>query len=114
MDRGSGSGCDLFPAPASTGTAVGLSYFGPPLSTANPILVGPVQLLTSFPGLPDRSFHRSHLLLERWETRTILPIRSLVEWAAKSVGAGRLLDLPENSIGVEFNHGVEIPSGSRG
>jgi hypothetical protein len=40
--RGSGPGCDLFPAPASTGTAVGLSYFGPPPSTVNPSLVGPV------------------------------------------------------------------------
>src|SRR6201998_3317674 len=45
--RGSGPGCDLFPAPASTGTAVGLSYFGPPPSTVNPSLVGPVQLLNS-------------------------------------------------------------------
>lgn len=45
--RGSGPGCDLFPAPASTGTAVGLSYFGPPPSTVNPSLVGPVQLLNT-------------------------------------------------------------------
>jgi hypothetical protein len=45
--RGSGPGCDLFPAPASTGAAVGLSYFGPPPSTVNPSLVGPVQLLNS-------------------------------------------------------------------
>jgi hypothetical protein len=42
-----GPGCDLFPAPASTGAAVGLSYFGPPPSTVNPSLVGPVQLLNS-------------------------------------------------------------------
>jgi len=27
--RGDGPGCDLFPAPASVGTTVGLSYFGP-------------------------------------------------------------------------------------
>jgi hypothetical protein len=40
-------GCDLFPAPASTGTNVGLSYFGPPPSTVNPSLVGPVQLLNT-------------------------------------------------------------------
>lgn len=40
-------GCDLFPAPASIGTKVGLSYFGPPPSTVNPSLVGPVQLLAS-------------------------------------------------------------------
>lgn len=40
-------GCDLFPAPASIGTKVGLSYFGPPPSTVNPSLVGPVQLLDS-------------------------------------------------------------------
>src|ERR1700688_3994799 len=42
-----GPGCDLFPAPASTGAAVGLSYFGPPPSTVNPSLVGPVQLLNT-------------------------------------------------------------------
>jgi hypothetical protein len=40
-------GCDLFPAPASVGTTVGLSYFGPPPSTVNPSLVGPVQLLNT-------------------------------------------------------------------
>jgi hypothetical protein len=40
-------GCDLFPAPASIGSKVGLSYFGPPPSTVNPSLVGPVQLLDS-------------------------------------------------------------------
>jgi hypothetical protein len=38
-------GCDLFPAPANIGTNVGLSYFGPPPSTVNQSLVGPVQLL---------------------------------------------------------------------
>ena len=42
-----GPGCNLFPAPASTGAAVPLSYFGPPPSTVNPSLVGPVQLLNS-------------------------------------------------------------------
>ena len=40
-------GCDLFPAPASIGANVGLSYFGPPPSTVNPSLVGPVQLLNT-------------------------------------------------------------------
>ena len=45
--RGPGPGCDLFPAPASVGTNVGLSYFGPPPSTVNESLVGPVQLLKS-------------------------------------------------------------------
>ena len=40
-------GCDVFPAPASVGATVGLSYFGPPPSTVNPSLVGPVQLLNS-------------------------------------------------------------------
>ena len=40
-------GCDVFPAPASTGTKVGLSYFGPPPSTVNQSLVGPVQLLNT-------------------------------------------------------------------
>jgi hypothetical protein len=42
---GPGPGCDVFPAPASIGTAVPLSYFGPPPSTVNQSLVGPVQLL---------------------------------------------------------------------
>jgi hypothetical protein len=40
-------GCDLFPAPANIGTSVGLSYFGPPPSTVNQSLVGPVQLLNT-------------------------------------------------------------------
>ncbi len=42
---GPGPGCNLFPAPASVGASVGLSYFGPPPSSVNPSLVGPVQLL---------------------------------------------------------------------
>ena len=42
---GPGPGCNLFPAPASIGTAVPLSYFGPPPSDTNRSLVGPVQLL---------------------------------------------------------------------
>ena len=46
---GPGPGCDVFPAPASVGTAVGLSYFGPPPSTVNQSLVGPVQLLNTGP-----------------------------------------------------------------
>lgn len=41
---GPGQGCDLFPAPANIGTAVPLSYFGPPPSSVNQSLVGPVQL----------------------------------------------------------------------
>jgi len=45
--RAGSPGCDLFPAPASIGTKVGLSYFGPSPSTVNPSLVGPVQLLNS-------------------------------------------------------------------
>ena len=44
---GPGPGCNLFPAPPSIGAAVNLSYFGPPPSTSNPSLVGPVQLLKS-------------------------------------------------------------------
>ena len=42
---GPGPGCNLFPAPASVGSSVPLSYFGPPPSTTNRSLVGPVQLL---------------------------------------------------------------------
>src|SRR6266850_2159411 len=44
---GPGPGCNLFPAPASIGASVNLSYFGPPPSESNPSLVGPVQLLKS-------------------------------------------------------------------
>src|SRR6185295_13181638 len=44
---GPGPGCNLLPAPASVGASVGLSYFGPPPSSTNPSLVGPVQLLKS-------------------------------------------------------------------
>jgi hypothetical protein len=44
---GTGPGCNLFPAPASIGTTVPLSYFGPPPSSQNPSLVGPEQLLKS-------------------------------------------------------------------
>ena len=40
-------GCDLFPAPASVGANVDLSYFGPPPSSVNQSLVGPVQLLNT-------------------------------------------------------------------
>jgi hypothetical protein len=46
---GPGPGCDLFPAPASVGASVPLSYFGPSPSTTNPSLVGPVQLLNTGP-----------------------------------------------------------------
>ena len=46
---GPGPGCNLFPAPASVGAAVSLSYFGPPPSTTNRSLVGPVQLLNTGP-----------------------------------------------------------------
>jgi hypothetical protein len=46
---GPGPGCNLFPAPASVGAAVPLSYFGPPPSTTNPSLVGPVQTLNTGP-----------------------------------------------------------------
>src|SRR5258707_3439401 len=42
---GPGPGCDLLPGPPSVGASIPLSYFGPPPSTTNPILVGPVQLL---------------------------------------------------------------------
>jgi len=44
---GPGPGCNLFPAPPSTGASVPLSYFGPPPSASNPSLVGPFQLLQS-------------------------------------------------------------------
>jgi hypothetical protein len=42
---GPGPGCNVFPAAASVGATVDLSYFGPPPSENNPSLVGPVQLL---------------------------------------------------------------------
>jgi hypothetical protein len=44
---GPGPGCNLFPAPASVGASVPLSYFGPPPSSINRSFVGPVQLLNS-------------------------------------------------------------------
>jgi hypothetical protein len=44
---GPGPGCDLFPAPASVGASVPLTYFGPSPSSVNPSFVGPVQLLNS-------------------------------------------------------------------
>jgi hypothetical protein len=44
---GPGPGCDVFPASANIGTAVPLSYFGPPPSTVNQSLVGPIQLLNT-------------------------------------------------------------------
>jgi hypothetical protein len=44
---GPGPGCNVFPASANIGTAVSLSYFGPPPSTVNQSLVGPVQLLNT-------------------------------------------------------------------
>jgi hypothetical protein len=48
--RGGGlPGCDLFPAPPSVGATVDLSYFGPPPSSVNRSLVGPVQLLNTGP-----------------------------------------------------------------
>src|ERR1700730_3453073 len=46
---GPGPGCNLFPPPPSVGATVNLSYFGPPPSTVNRSLVGPVQLLNSGP-----------------------------------------------------------------
>src|SRR6266576_3914692 len=46
---GPGPGCNLFPAPLSVGATVNLSYFGPPPSTVNRSLVGPVQLLNTGP-----------------------------------------------------------------
>ncbi len=44
---GPGPGCNLFPAPASVGATVPITYFGPPPSASNPSLVGPYQLLQS-------------------------------------------------------------------
>jgi hypothetical protein len=46
---GPGPGCNVFPAPPSVGATVNLSYFGPPPSTVNRSLVGPVQLLNTGP-----------------------------------------------------------------
>src|SRR5258707_2991749 len=46
---GPGPGCHLLPAPGLVGTTVDLSFFGPPPSTTNQSLVGPVQLLKTGP-----------------------------------------------------------------
>ena len=42
-----GPGCDVAPASAGVGADVAETYFGPPPSTVNPSLVGPVELLTA-------------------------------------------------------------------
>src|SRR6204780_4700572 len=60
-------GCALFPAPANIGTNVGLSYFGPPPSTINQSLVGPVQLLNTgqvdaTPGTITIPLYKGHML----------------------------------------------------
>ncbi|MUG93862.1 hypothetical protein F7734_16145 [Scytonema sp. UIC 10036] len=44
---GPGLGCNFFPPSAAIGAAVDSSYFGPPPSSVNPSLVGPVQLLNT-------------------------------------------------------------------
>lgn len=44
---GPGPGCNFFPPSAAVGAAVDPSYFGPPPSSTNPSLVGPVQLLNT-------------------------------------------------------------------
>src|SRR6267142_1118392 len=51
---GPGPGCNLFPAPASIGTSVPLSYFGPPPSESNPSLAGTVQFCTPCPLLENK------------------------------------------------------------
>ncbi|MEC4819091.1 MAG: hypothetical protein SAK29_38335 [Scytonema sp. PMC 1069.18] len=42
-----GPGCNFFPPSAAVGAEVDLSYFGPPPSSVNRSLVGPVQLLNT-------------------------------------------------------------------
>lgn len=44
---GPGPGCNFFPPSAAVGAAVDPSYFGPPPSSVNSSLVGPVQLLNT-------------------------------------------------------------------
>ena len=55
---GPGPGCNLFPAVASVGSNVPITYFGPPPSSVNNSLVGPVQLLNS--GVVDSKKEPSH------------------------------------------------------
>lgn len=56
---GPGPGCNFFPPSAAVGAAVDPSYFGPPPSSVNPSLVGPVQLLNT--GMVD--FERGTITL---------------------------------------------------
>ena len=42
-----GPGCDVTPASAAVGADVAETYFGPPPSSVNPSLVGPLELLTA-------------------------------------------------------------------
>ena len=42
-----GPGCDVTPANSAVGADVAQTYFGPPPSTVNPSLVGPLELLTA-------------------------------------------------------------------
>jgi hypothetical protein len=62
-----GPGCDVTPAAAAVGADVAETYFGPPPSTVNPSLVGPVELLTA--GQIDRMGLTITLPLYRGEMR---------------------------------------------
>ena len=66
---GPGPGCNLFPAPPSVGTTVNLSYFGPPPSTTNQSLVGPVQLLKTGPVDAVKGNHHDPPLSRTYERR---------------------------------------------
>lgn len=77
---GPGPGCNLFPAPPSVGATVNLSYFGPPPSSVNRSLVGPVQLLNTGPvdsttGTITIPLYKGHML----DGRTVWYILSDVD-----------------------------------
>jgi hypothetical protein len=75
-----------------------------------------VSLKIGFPGVhfSGSTFRSGTSSLRLAEITEFNRYTSLVEWATKSVEAGRLLDLPREFDRRRIHPGVEIPSGSRG
>src|ERR1700739_3167146 len=103
-----GPGCNLFPAPAATGTRVPLSYFGPPPSETNPSLVGPEQELKS--GQLDAIRGRITLpLYEGYVTGTKIPVWYILtdvsdQGQAASLGLNFSAKLEFAGIGARTAH----------
>ena len=103
-----GPGCNLFPAAASVGTRVPLSYFGPPASETNQSLVGPVQELKS--GQLDAINGRITLpLYEGYITGTKIPVWYILtdvsdQGQAASLGLNFSAKLEFARIGARTGH----------